>query len=80
MSIPIPFPPPGFDDRSADEKIDYLALLWSRITTRAATIAVPQWHREVIAERLRDLDLNAKSGDRWDVVQRRLRERLGTKR
>jgi hypothetical protein len=28
MFTPIPFPPPGFDDLSTDEKIDYLALLW----------------------------------------------------
>jgi hypothetical protein len=29
MPVPIHFPPPGFDDLSIDEKIDYLELLWS---------------------------------------------------
>jgi hypothetical protein len=77
---PIAFPPPGFDDLSTDEKIDYLASLWDRITTRSATIDVPNWHREVIAERLRHLDFDPKSGDQWDAVQKRLRERLETKR
>jgi hypothetical protein len=38
------------------EKIDYLALLWDRLTTRPATIDVLEWHREVIAEGLRGLD------------------------
>ena len=80
MSTPIPFPPPGFDDLSTDEKIDYLALLWDRITTPPATIDVPEWHREVIAERLRDLDFDPNSGDQWEVVQKRLRQRLQTKR
>jgi putative addiction module component (TIGR02574 family) len=80
MSTPIPFPPPGFDDLSTDEKIDYLASLWDRITTRPATIDVPECHREVIVERLRDLDLDPNSGDQWEIVQTRLRERLGTKR
>jgi hypothetical protein len=56
MPTPIAFPPPGFDDLSSDEKIDYLALLWDRIKTPTATIDVPEWHREVIAERLRDLE------------------------
>jgi putative addiction module component (TIGR02574 family) len=79
MSTPIPFPPPEFDDLSTDEKIDYLALLWDRFTTPAATIDVPEWHREVIAERLRDLDSDPNGGDPWDVVQKRLRERLGMK-
>ena len=80
MSTPIPFPPPGFDDLSTDEKIDYVALLWDRITTCPATINVPEWHREGIAERLRDLDSDSNSGDQWDVVQKRLREGLEAKR
>lgn len=33
MPVPIHFPPPGFDDLSIDEKIDYLELLWERIAT-----------------------------------------------
>jgi hypothetical protein len=49
MPTPIPFPPPGFDDLSTGEKIDYLASLWDRITTRPDTIDMPGWHREVIA-------------------------------
>jgi hypothetical protein len=50
MPTPIPFSPPGFDDLSTDEKIDYLALLWDRITTPTAAIDVPESHREVIAK------------------------------
>ena len=80
MPTPIAFPPPGFDDLSSDEKIDYLALLWDRVTSPTATIDVPDWHREVIAERLRDLGSDPDSGEPWDVVQTRLRERLETKR
>jgi hypothetical protein len=45
MPTPIHFPPPEFDDLSTDEKIDYLPLLWDRITTPTATmIDVPEWH------------------------------------
>jgi hypothetical protein len=62
MSIRIPFPPPGFD-LSTDEKIDYLAFRSERITTPPATIDVREWHREVIAERLRDFDSDPDSGD-----------------
>ena len=51
MPRPVPFPPPGFDDLSNDEKIDYLELLWDRIATRSQAVAVPEWHRKVIAER-----------------------------
>jgi hypothetical protein len=48
---------------STDEKIEYLASLCDRISTRSATIDVPDWHREVIAERLRDLDSAPNSSD-----------------
>jgi hypothetical protein len=80
MPTPIPFPPPGFDDLSTDEKIDYLALLWDRSTTPIATIDVREWHREVMTERVRHLDSDPDRGDPWDVVQTRLRERHETKR
>jgi hypothetical protein len=31
MAKPVPLPPPGFDDLSVEEKIDYLQSLWNRI-------------------------------------------------
>lgn len=30
MLNPIPLPPPGFDDLSVEEKLDYLQSLWDR--------------------------------------------------
>lgn len=80
MPVPIHFPPPGFDDLSIDEKIDYLELLWDRIATSPELVVVPEWHREVISERLRDIESDPNSGDKWEVVQKRLRGRLKTKR
>jgi hypothetical protein len=32
----VPLPPPGFDDLSVDEKLDYLQSLWERIAAAAA--------------------------------------------
>ena len=79
MSTRIRFPPPGFDDLSTDEKIHYLALLWDRISTRPATFDILQWHREVLAERVRDPDTDPNTGDQRHVVQKRLRQRLKRK-
>ena len=42
MTTRVRFPPPGFDDLSVDEKIDYLELLWSRIAAIPETLAVPE--------------------------------------
>jgi putative addiction module component (TIGR02574 family) len=79
MTMPVPFPPPGFDDLSVDEKVEYLELLWNRIAAIPETLAVPEWHREAISERLRDLESNPNTGDSWEVVQKRLRGRLNGK-
>jgi hypothetical protein len=41
---------------------------------------VPDWHREVLNQRLKDLEANPVSGDSWDVVQERLRRKLDKQR
>jgi hypothetical protein len=46
MAKPVPLPPPGFDNLSVDEKIDYLQSLWNRIAATPETIPAPDWHRE----------------------------------
>jgi putative addiction module component (TIGR02574 family) len=74
MSNPVPLPPPGFDELSVDEKIDYLQSLWDRIAATPETVPVPNWHREVLDERLRDVDVGA--GDSWEVVRERLRKKF----
>jgi putative addiction module component (TIGR02574 family) len=76
MPKPVPLPPPGFDDLSVDEKIDYLQSLWDRIAATPETIPVPDWHREILDERLKDLEADPGSGDTWDVVQERLRKKF----
>lgn len=76
---PVPLPPPGFDDLSVDEKIDYLQSLWDRIAATPETIPVPDWHREIIDERVKELDVDPDAGDDWDVVQERLRKKFGSR-
>jgi putative addiction module component (TIGR02574 family) len=79
MRKPVPLPPPGFDDLSVEEKIDYLQSLWGRIAASADTIPVPDWHREILDERLKDLEANPQAGDSWEAVQERLRKKLDSR-
>jgi hypothetical protein len=37
---------------------------------------VPDWHREVIEERVKDYGANPEAGESWDVVRERLRDKL----
>ncbi len=45
MSHKVQFPPPGFDELSIEEKIDY-------VTAPPDKVPVPEWHQEILAERL----------------------------
>jgi putative addiction module component (TIGR02574 family) len=78
MPNPVPLPPPGFDELSEDEKIDYLQSLWERITATPGAVPVPGWHREILDERLKDLEADPVAGDSWETVQARLREKFGS--
>ena len=76
MPKPVPLAPPGFDDLSVDEKIGYLQSLWDRIAATPEAIPVPDWHREILGERLKDLEGNPVAGDSWEVVRERLRTKF----
>ena len=52
MSKMVPTPPPGFDDLSVDEQIDFVQSLWDRIAATSWQVPVPEWHRQIIRERL----------------------------
>lgn len=76
MPNSVPLPPPGFDDLSVDEQIAYVESLWDRIATTPEQVPVPEWHREVLDERLKDAEANPDAGATWDVVRDRLRDNL----
>ena len=52
MPQPSANPPPGFDDLTVDERIDYVGALWDRIAADPESVPVPEWHREILEERL----------------------------
>ena len=79
MPKPVPLPPPGFDELSVDEKIDYLQSLWDRIAATPEIVPVPEWHREINGERLTDLEANPNAGDSWEVVRERLRRKFDSR-
>ena len=76
MANPVPLPPPGFDNLSVDEQIEYVQSLWDRIAATPEDVPVPQWHREILDERQRDYETNPNAGESWDNVRERLRDKL----
>jgi putative addiction module component (TIGR02574 family) len=74
MSSKIPFPPPGFDALSLEDQIEYVQELWDRITSHPEQVSVPDWHLEIIKERLA-LE-NPEEGTPWEEFEKELLEQL----
>jgi len=64
------------DNLSVDEQIEYVQSLWDRIAATPEQVPVPEWHREILDERLKDYEANPNAGESWDVVRERLRDKL----
>ena len=75
MPNPVPLPPPGFDDLSVGDQIEYVESLWDRIAATSVQVLVLERHREILNERLKDYG-NPNAGESWDVVRERFRDKL----
>jgi len=73
MSRALQVPPPGFDDLSVEEQIEYVQALWDHIAANPERVPVPDWHREELDRRLDDLEKNPNDSVSWDDLKARLR-------
>jgi putative addiction module component (TIGR02574 family) len=76
MSQALPIPPPGFDALSIDEKIDYVESLWDHIAAHPDDIPAPDWHRQIIRERLAAHQNGKAQGKEWEDVEREITAEL----
>lgn len=70
---PLPNPPPGFETLSKEEQIEYLQELWNQIASDEDEVPVPQWHREILRERL--ATKAREKTESWEDVRARLEGR-----
>ena len=76
MSQALPLPPPGFDALSIDDKIDYVQSLWDHIAARPEDVPVPEWHRQIITERLAAHRADSDQGKDWEEVEQEITTEL----
>lgn len=72
--------PPGYDDLSVDEKVDYIQSLWDRIGAHPENVSVPGWHREIISERLKAHEERPHERRPWEDVRQELLDKLQQRR
>jgi len=81
MNRALPIPPPGFDELSIDEKVRYVEALWDRIAAAPEEVRVPDWHRQLVSERLAEYRSDPSPGRPWrEVRDELLRELAGGRR
>ncbi len=76
MGQAVPNPPPGFDDLPPEEKVEYVQSLWDRIAAGLDRMEIPDWHVQIVRERLAAYDDDPTAGRDWDQVKRDLRAKL----
>ena len=73
-------PPPGFDQLSPDEKLEYIQALWDHFAKHPEEVPIPDWHRLVIAERLAAYRRGGMTSRSWSEVREELLAHLRTVR
>jgi putative addiction module component (TIGR02574 family) len=76
MSQALPIPPAGFDALSVDDKIDFVQSLWDCIVARPEDVPVPEWHRQIITERLAAHRADNDQGKDWEEVEQEITAEL----
>ena len=72
MSQALKVPPPGFEQLTIEEQIDYVQSLWNVIAARPEKVAVPGWHGEILDERLAEYQQDPDEGVPWAQFRSRL--------
>lgn len=76
MNRSLPIPPPGFDELPTDEKVRYIETLWDRIATTPDQVPVPDWHRQLVRDRLAEHRKDPDAGRSWREVREGLLQEL----
>jgi hypothetical protein len=72
---PISNPPPGFEDLTREEQLEYIQKLWDHMAADATTVPVPDWHLDIVKDRAESHEpSNAKD---WGDLETRLTEKYG---
>jgi hypothetical protein len=72
MSSPLPFPPPGFDQLSREEQVEYAEKLSDYVAPHEYYVDIPEWHREILDEAMARYEAVGIEGRSWEEVQQDL--------
>ncbi len=68
MSHSLKTVPPEFESLPVEEQICYVQDLWDYITNDSSSIQIPEKHKRILDERMKDYKENPDSGRPWDPL------------
>lgn len=80
MAHALPVPPPGFDDLPVEDKVEYVEALWDRIAATPENVPIPEWHQQLVSDRLAEYRNDPKTGRPWQEVRDDLLRDLANRR
>jgi hypothetical protein len=72
IDMPHPLPNAVLERYTVDEKLDLLARVWDSLLDTSGLPAMPEWHRQLLAERVEQADRDPKARIPLDEVRREL--------
>lgn len=64
------------EQMSLAEKLRMMEALWEDLSSRAAEVPVPQWHKDVLDERERLLETGEAKFVEWETAKKRIIEEV----
>lgn len=64
---------PEIERLTVAQRLDLIALLWDSLPESLEGVAVPEWHREILMQRLADANANPNDAIPWEQVREELR-------
>lgn len=65
----------GIDRLSVEDRIRLVDEIWDSIAAETAGADIPQWHKDILEERLADLAANPEASVPWEEAMARILER-----
>ena len=59
---------------TAEQRLELIGQLWDAIPDSAEALSVPDWHRQILRERLATAEANPEAAISWDEVEKGLRD------
>jgi putative addiction module component (TIGR02574 family) len=58
-----------------EDRLELIDDLWSSFEDDSEFLSTPDWHRQVLEERLAEADRNSRAGVPWEVVKAEMEEK-----